>query len=246
MWIELDGVRAGACAARQRGAALEDVSLGIERGDYVALLGPSGAGKSTLLFVLGCLVRPDAGSHWLDGKRVDALSDAERAHLRGRRIGMLFEATALVPELSVLENVEVPLLYQGMGRAERRMRAAGVLGELGLGSRLRRRPGDLSPGEQQRVALARACVGEPELLLVDEPTRGLDVRSGDEIMDLIASRSAFGATIVVATQDAARGRRAHRVVQICDGHVVRELAGGIRSGPRGALVRRLRARRRRR
>jgi putative ABC transport system ATP-binding protein len=246
MWIELDRVRAGPSAGRLRTAALEDVSLGVERGDYVALLGPSGAGKSSLLFVLGGLLRPHAGRYWLDGTRVDALSERELARLRGRRIGMVFEATALVPELSVLENVEVPLVYQRMGRAERRARAAGILGDLGMGARLRRRPGDLSPGERQRVALARACACDPDLLLLDEPTRGLDVRSGDEIMDLIASRSALGATVVVATQEAARGRRAHRLIQVCDGHVVRELPGGLRSGPGGALVRRLRARRRRR
>jgi putative ABC transport system ATP-binding protein len=246
MWIELDRVRAGPCAEGPRGAGIEDVSLAVDRGDYVAILGPSGAGKSSLIMVLGCLVRPESGRYWLDGMRVDELSDGELARLRGRRIGMLFEADALVPELSALENVELPLVYQRMGRAERRARAAGVLGELGLGGRLRRRPGELSPGEARRVALGRACACDPELLLLDEPTRGLDVRAGDEIMDLVAVRSALGATVVVATQDAVRGRRARRLVQIRDGHVVREIAGGLRSGASGALVRRLRGRGRRR
>jgi putative ABC transport system ATP-binding protein len=246
MWIDLDHVSAGRRAGQPDVPILEGISLSIERGEYLALLGPSGSGKSSLLQVLGFLVRPDAGHYWLDGRRVDRLPEARLARLRGRRIGFLFETPALIPELSALENVEVPLVYQRIGRSERQARAVGILGELGMGPRLRRRPGELSPGDRQRVALARACACGPDLLLVDEPTRGLDAPSGDEIMDLIESRNALGATVVVATQDPARGRRARRLVQMRDGQVVRELDGGLRFGRRSAVVRRLRGRARRR
>ena len=246
MWVDLAGVCAGRRAGPGDAPILRGISLSIERGEYLAILGPSGSGKSWLLLVLAGLLRPASGHYWLDGTRVDALSDARLLRLRGRRIGIVFESAALIPELSALENVEVPLVYQRIGRSERRARAAGLLGELGMGQRLGRRPGELSPGERQRVALARACACDPELLLVDEPTRGLDARSGDEMMDLLESRSALGATLVVATQDAARGRRARRLVQMRDGQVVRELAGWLRFGRGGAVVRRLRGRARRR
>src|SRR5262249_6054864 len=192
------------------GAALRGVSLALARGEYVAVVGPSGSGKALLIAVLACLRRPDEGRHWLDGRRVDRLPAAERARLRGRRIGLLLGNPLLVPELSALENVEVPLVYRRLQPAPCRARPAGVLGALGLGSRLGRRPCELSPSERRRVELARACVGEPELLLAHEPTRGLDARAGDELMDLLELRSALGVTVVVATQDAARGRRARR------------------------------------
>jgi putative ABC transport system ATP-binding protein len=246
MWIDLDGVCAGRPWGRDDAPVLRGVSLTIERGEYLAILGASGAGKSSLLFVLGCLIRPESGHYWLDGMRVERLSQARMARLRGRRVGFVFETDALVPELSLVENVEVPLLYQRIDRSERRARAVGILGELGMGASLRRRPGELSPGDRRRVALARACVCRPELLVVDDPTRGLDARSGDEIMDLLDARSALGVTLVVATQDAARGRRARRLVQLRDGRVVRELAGGLRFGRSGTVVRRLRGRARRR
>jgi len=246
MWVDLAGVCAGRRAGRPEVPILRGISLSAERGEYLAILGPSGSGKSWLLYVLAGLVRPEAGHYWLDGTRVDALSDARLLRLRGRRIGFLFENPVLIPELSALENVEVPLVYQRIGRSERRVRAAGILGELGMGPRLLRRPAELSPGDRQRVPLARACACDPDLLLVDEPTRGLDARAGDEIMDLLESRSALGATVILATRDAARGRRAQRLVQMHDGRVVRELAGGLRFGRSGAVVRRLRGRARRR
>ena len=246
MWIDLDTVCAGRRVGPSELPVLQGVSLAVAQGDYLAILGPSGAGKSSLLFVLGCLVRPETGHYWLDGIRVERLSEARLARLRGRRIGFVFEQAALIPELSALENVEVPLVYQRLGRSERRARASGILGELGMGPRMGRRPSELSPGDRQRVALARACACGPDLLLVDEPTRGLDARSGDEIMDLLESRSALGTTVVVATQDPVRGRRARRIVQMRDGQVVRELAGGLRFGRSGAVVRRLRGRARRR
>lgn len=246
MWIVLESIRAGRRVEQADVPLLQDVSLRVARGEYVAVLGPSGAGKSMLLDVLGGLVRPDAGRYWLDGRRVDRLGEEARDRLRGRRIGFLVGAPRLVPELSVVENVELSLVYRRVEEKERRARAVAILGDLGMGPRLRLRPSELSPGERQRVALARACVGAPDLLLADEPTCGLDGRSGDEIMDLLESRCALGATLVIATQDPARGRRASRLVQMRDGAVVRELAGGLRFGSRGALARRLRGRARRR
>ncbi len=246
MWIELDGVRAGRRLGAARAGVGEGISLQVARGEYVGILGPSGAGKSTLLQVLGLLTRPDAGSYWLDGARVDALSDAQLARLRGRRIGFVFEASLLVPELSVLDNVELPLVYQRLGRSERRARAAGMLGEIGLGLRLRRRPDELAPGERRRVALARACASNPDLLLVDEPTHGLDGREGDEIMDWLDSRSALGTTVVIATRDLARGCRARRLVHLRNGHLLREIAPELRPGSRGVVVRTPRGRARRR
>jgi len=246
MWIVLESIRAGRRVEQADVPLLQDVSLRVARGEYVAVLGPSGAGKSMLLDVLGGLVRPDAGRYWLDGRRIDRLGEEARDRLRGRRIGFLVGAPRLVPELSVVENVELSLVYRRVEEKERRARAVAILGDLGMGPRLRLRPSELSPGERQRVALARACVGAPDLLLADEPTCGLDGRSGDEIMDLLESRCALGATLVIATQDPARGRRASRLVQMRDGAVVRELAGGLRFGSRGALARRLRGRARRR
>jgi ABC-type lipoprotein export system ATPase subunit len=246
MWIVLESIRAGRRVEQADVPLLQDVSLRVARGEYVAVLGPSGAGKSMLLDVLGGLVRPDAGRYWLDGRRVDRLGEEARDRLRGRRIGFLVGAPRLVPELSVIENVELSLVYRRVEQKERRARAVAILGDLGMGPRLRLRPSELSPGERQRVALARACVGAPDLLLADEPTCGLDGRSGDEIMDLLESRCALGATLVIATQDPARGRRASRLVQMRDGAVVRELAGGLRFGSRGGLARRLRGRARRR
>ena len=246
MWLVLEAVCAGARVEAPDAPLLRDVSLSVARGEYVAVLGPSGSGKSLLLEVIAGLRRPSSGRYWLDGRRIDRLPEAARDRLRGHCIGFLPGAPQLVPELSVVENVELPLLYQRVGAEERRARAVGILGELGLGPRLRLRPGELSPGERQRVALARACVAAPELLLADEPTRGLDGHSGDEIMDLLESRRALGATLVLATQDPARGRRASRLVQMRDGGVVRELAGGLRFGSRGAHAGRLRGRSRRR
>jgi ABC-type lipoprotein export system ATPase subunit len=237
MWIELEGVRAGRRLGAAPAGAREGVSLQVGRGELVAILGPSGAGKSALLEVLGLLARPDAGSYRLDGVRVDRLPDAQRTRLRGRHVGFVFEANLLVPELSLLENVELPLVYQPLGQAERRARAAGILGEIGLGARLRRRPGELAPGERRRAAFARACAAGPELLLADEPTRGLEGREADEIMDWLDSRSALGTTVVVATRDPARGCRARRLVHLRNGQLVGELPPVLRLASRKAVLR---------
>ena len=200
--------------------AVRGVSLAIERGEYLALMGPSGSGKSTLLHLLGCLERPSSGRYWFDGEPVEDLSDDALSDLRGRRIGFVFQSFFLLPELDVVENVEVPLFYQGVMRAERRDRAAEILARLGLGARLRHRPNELSGGERQRAAIARALVTDPDLLLADEPTGSLDSRTGDEILELLEARNDAGTTLVVVTHDAEKGRRARRLLQMRDGCLV--------------------------
>ena len=200
-------------------AALRGVSLSIERGEHVALMGPSGSGKSTLMHLIGCLDRPTSGSYRLEGRPVEGLSDEELSALRNRTIGFVFQAFYLIPELSVLENVETPLLYRGVGAAERGERAARALEAVGLSGRSRHRPVQLSGGERQRVAIARAIVGEPSILLADEPTGNLDSRTGAAITELLETLHAGGATLVVVTHDPALAARAGRVLQLRDGRL---------------------------
>lgn len=246
MLVRLEGVRVDIRTGSSEAPVLRGVTLDVARGEYVALLGPSGAGKSTLLFVLAGLVRPSVGICRLDATNLDALGDEELARLRGRRIGMVFGAFHLVPHLSALENVEVALVYQRLAPAPRRARAAEALAELGMAAHLRSLPHELSGVERARVAIARACVAEPALLLADEPTAELDGRGGDEVMELLEARHARGTALVVATHDAARARRARRLIQMRDGVLLRELAGLRQIGARAAPLRRLRGRARRR
>jgi putative ABC transport system ATP-binding protein len=219
--------------------AVREVSLCIERGEYAALMGPSGSGKSTLMHLLGCLERPSCGRYWFDGEPVEGRSDEELSDLRSRRIGFVFQSFFLLPELDVVENVEVPLVYQGATRSERRERAAAILGQVGLGSRLRHRPNELSGGERQRAAIARALVTAPDLLLADEPTGSLDSRTGDEILDLLEQRNAAGTTLVVVTHDAAKAGRARRLLQMRDGSLVGDTRERANPMPRRAAGDRL-------
>jgi putative ABC transport system ATP-binding protein len=205
--------------------ALRGVSMRVERGEYVAVMGPSGSGKSTLLHIAGCLDRPTRGRCWLDGTRVEELPDEELSHLRNRKIGFVFQAFYLIPQLSVQENVEVPLVYAGLPRERRAKLAREVLERVGLGGRLAHRPNELSGGESQRVAIARALVTGPELLLADEPTGNLDRRTGEEITGILEALHAEGVTVVVVTHDVAKARRAQRVLQMQDGRIERELRG---------------------
>jgi putative ABC transport system ATP-binding protein len=200
--------------------ALRGVTLLIEQGDYVAIVGPSGSGKSTLMHLLGCLDRPTSGSLLLGGRDVARLSDSEQADLRNHTIGFVFQSFQLLGRTSALENVGLPLVYRGVRRAERRVRAAAALDSVGLGHRLGHRPGQLSGGEQQRVAIARALVGEPTVLLADEPTGNLDSRSGADVMDLLGRlNSERGVAVVVVTHDLAVAGHADRRVHLRDGLV---------------------------
>jgi putative ABC transport system ATP-binding protein len=189
---------------------LETVDLEVEPGDWVAILGPSGSGKSTLLNILGLLDRPDAGIYELAGEDVSDLGDTRRTLLRNRQIGFVFQSFSLLPRTSALENVAAPLLYRGVRRGARLARARETLERVGLGDRLDYDPGQLSGGQLQRVAIARALVGEPALLLADEPTGNLDARSGAEVLELFAALHRAGSTVLLITHDATVAGHASR------------------------------------
>ncbi|MGH8250129.1 MAG: ABC transporter ATP-binding protein [Steroidobacteraceae bacterium] len=209
--------------------ALRGVDLVVRRNDYLAIMGPSGCGKSTLMNLLGCLDTPDDGRYWLNGRLVSELSDNELARIRNREIGFVFQAFALLPRLSALANVEMPLAYGGIHRAERRERATRALASVGLADRALHRPAELSGGQRQRVAIARALVTEPALLLADEPTGNLDSATGAEILALFDRLHAAGNTIVLVTHEREIARRAGRTIQLHDGLVVNDT-----SNPGGA------------
>jgi putative ABC transport system ATP-binding protein len=200
--------------------ALRGVTLHIDQGDYVAIVGPSGSGKSTLMHLLGCLDRPTSGSLLLGGRDAAQLSDSELAELRNHTIGFVFQSFQLLGRTSALDNVALPLVYRGVRRAERRQRAAAALESVGLGHRLDHRPGQLSGGEQQRVAIARALVGEPTVLLADEPTGNLDTRSGADVMELLGGlNSERSVAVVVVTHDLEVAGHADRRIHLRDGLV---------------------------
>jgi putative ABC transport system ATP-binding protein len=205
--------------------ALVDVSDDIESGEHLAIMGPSGSGKSTLLHILGCLDRPDAGAYELLGREVGGLDEAELSLVRRHTIGFVFQFFHLVPRLSALENVELPMVFAGIDRSERRERAMGRLRAVGLEPRADHRPDQLSGGERQRVALARATVLDPKLLLADEPTGNLDAASGRQVLRLLREMNAAGLTLVVVTHDPAVARRARRVLVLRDGYVFQRVDG---------------------
>lgn len=201
-------------------AALAGIDLEIHDGEWLALTGPSGSGKSTLLQILGLLDRPTAGRYLLAGEEVAGLDEEERAWRRGRRIGFVFQAFHLVPHLTLVENVALPLMYAGLGREERLRRAAATLEGVGLGQRQSHRPDELSGGEQQRAALARAMVHDPELLLADEPTGNLDEASTARVLSLLRSIHASGRTLVLVTHDERVATQAGRALEIRHGRIV--------------------------
>ena len=217
--IELTGVRKTYRSGSLQVTALGGVTLTIGDGEYVAVMGPSGSGKSTLMHILGCLDVPSEGSYYLAGEDVSAMSEAQLADVRNRRIGFVFQQFNLLATMPAWRNVELPLSYGGVGRAERRERAIRALGWVGLEDRVQHRPGELSGGEQQRVAIARALVTEPDLLLADEPTGNLDSASTQEILGLLDELHAAGRTIVVITHEADVARRSQRTVRLLDGLV---------------------------
>lgn len=204
--------------------ALRGVSERIEDGEYVAIMGPSGSGKSTLLNLLGCLDSPSRGRYFLAEEDVAGLGDDELAETRLRRIGFIFQSFHLVPRLSAVQNVELPMIFAGLSPADRRARAEASLAAVGLSDRTRHRPNELSGGQKQRVAIARATVMNPGLLLADEPTGNLDSRSGAQVLDLLAEMQAAGRTLVVVTHDPAVARRADRVVVLHDGEILKRVA----------------------
>ena len=201
--------------------ALEQVSVTIRSGEFVSIMGPSGCGKSTLLNLMGLLDAPSNGSVAIDGQPVSSYADAHVAAIRNRDIGFIFQTFHLISDLSVVDNVEVPLLYRRMSGAERRKRALAALDRVGLSARVRHFPSQLSGGQQQRVAVARAIVGEPRILLADEPTGNLDSHMGDEIMDMLETlNETMGTTIVMVTHDQQKADRTGRTVRLFDGRLV--------------------------
>jgi putative ABC transport system ATP-binding protein len=201
--------------------ALRGVTLRVDAGEYVAVLGPSGSGKSTLMHLLGALDRPTTGTLRVGGRDVAGLTDEELASLRNATVGFVFQGFALLPRTTALENVALPLVYRGVGADERRERARTALEVVGLGHRVGHRPTQLSGGEQQRVAVARALVGEPRVVLADEPTGNLDTATGEEVMDLLGGLNRDrGVAVVVVTHEAAVAARTRRRVQVRDGLVV--------------------------
>jgi len=202
--------------------ALSDIHLEIRRGEYLAIAGPSGCGKTTLLSILGLLDSPTEGTYVLDGQPVAQLSASDRARVRNRQIGFIFQAFNLIGDLTVYENVELPLTYRGMPAEERRKRGQAALERVGMSHRMKHFPAQLSGGQQQRVAVARAVAGDPAILLADEPTGNLDSTNGEAVMELLRELHQGGATICMVTHDARYARHAERSVHLFDGKVVEE------------------------
>jgi putative ABC transport system ATP-binding protein len=202
--------------------ALSDIQLEIARGEYLAIAGPSGCGKSTLLAILGLLDSPTEGSYELNGKSVADLKLADRTRIRNREIGFIFQAFNLLGDLTVYENVELPLTYRGMGAAERRQKTNSALERVGMAHRAKHFPAQLSGGQQQRVAVARALGGDPLILLADEPTGNLDSKNGDAVMDLLKELHDNGATVCIVTHDPRYAHHAERTINLFDGRIVAE------------------------
>jgi putative ABC transport system ATP-binding protein len=202
--------------------ALRGIDLTVEQGEFVALIGPSGSGKSTLMAILGCLDKPTAGSYVFDGSRVDGLSNPELARIRNQKIGFVFQLYNLLPKASVVRNVELPMLYAGVRRKERRRRALELLERVGIPEKAKSLPSALSGGQRQRVAVARALANNPAMLLADEPTGALDSKTGHEVLELFSELHRQGNTIVIVTHDLSIAALASRQVEIHDGRVASE------------------------
>ncbi len=201
--------------------ALRAIDLEIEEGKYIAIMGPSGSGKSTLLNLLGCLDQPTSGHYYLGGEDVSGLDDDELSKIRGKRIGFIFQSYNLIAQLNVIENIEVPLYYQGVGQRESIERAQEMAELVGLGDRMKHRPTELSGGQQQRVAIARALANDPFIILADEPTGNLDSESGGEILQILDDLQRQGKTVVVVTHDPKVAQRAEEVIHLLDGRIER-------------------------
>ena len=206
--------------------ALSDVSLSIQRNEYMALTGASGSGKSTMMNILGCLDTPTSGHYSLDGEEVAGLDEEQLASVRNRKVGFVFQNFYLMPRMTAIDNVAQPLIYRGIGPGARRAHAERALGRVGLGDRMRHRPNEMSGGQRQRVAVARALVGHPELLLADEPTGNLDSRTAREILDLFGQLHAEGQTVVIVTHDPGIAASCRRIVRLHDGQIAEDRMNG--------------------
>ncbi len=215
--IEINHLNKTYIMGHEKVEALKDVSFRIDRNEYVALMGPSGSGKSTLMNLIGCLDTPTSGTYILHGKDVSGMSDSELADVRNGEIGFVFQTFNLLPRLSALDNVALPLIYAGMPKAVRLDKARHVLESVGLGDRMQHKPNELSGGQRQRVAVARALVNDPAIILADEPTGNLDTKTSYEIMDLFERLHVQGNTIILVTHEADIAEHAHRVIRLRDG-----------------------------
>jgi putative ABC transport system ATP-binding protein len=213
----------------ERVHALRGVSLDIGDNEYVAIMGPSGSGKSTLMNIIGCLDTPTGGTYLLNGRSVSALNERQLARIRNTEIGFVFQTFNLLPRMTALANVEVPLIYSGVKRKVREARARDALGTVGLGDRMSHRPSEMSGGQRQRVAVARALVTNPSILLADEPTGNLDSRTGEEIMALFDRLHAAGNTLIVVTHESHIAKHARRIIYLSDGDIVRDEQRGAQS-----------------
>jgi putative ABC transport system ATP-binding protein len=220
--IALEGIKKVFYTDEVETHALSDIHLEIRKGEYVAIAGPSGCGKTTLLSILGLLDSPTDGNYTLDGQPVSRLSASDRARVRNRQIGFIFQAFNLIGDLTVYENVELPLTYRGMAADERRKRVQAALERVGMSHRMKHFPAQLSGGQQQRVAVARAVAGDPAILLADEPTGNLDSTNGEAVMELLRELHQSGATICMVTHDPRYARYADRSIHLFDGRVVEE------------------------
>jgi len=222
--IALDEVRKIYEMGDDQVRALDGVTLRIETGAYVAVMGPSGSGKSTLMNLVGCLETPSSGSYTLKGREISKMDDDDLARIRNQEIGFVFQTFNLLPRSTALQNVELPLVYSGLTRRERRERAEGAMEAVGLTDRMRHRPNELSGGQRQRVAIARSLVNGPSLLLADEPTGNLDSKTGEEIMALFERLHAQGNAVILVTHDPALAMHADRMVGLRDGRVITDSA----------------------
>lgn len=207
--------------------ALNNISLKIKDGEFVAIVGPSGSGKSTLMNILGCLDTPTSGSYILDGNEVESLNDNELAEIRNKKIGFIFQRYNLLTKLNIYENVEVPLLYMGLDNKEREKRIKEALNQVGLSNRMHHKPSELSGGQQQRVAIARALATNPSVIMADEPTGALDSKTGKEILALLKTLNKNGSTIILITHDLSIAKEAQRRIQIKDGEMTSDDGGDI-------------------
>jgi putative ABC transport system ATP-binding protein len=234
--IRLDGVTKVFLTDEVETHALAGIHMEIQRGDYISIAGPSGCGKTTLLSILGLLDTPSGGKYLLNSRQVAELSFSERARIRNREIGFIFQAFNLIGDLTVFENVELPLTYRGMPGKERKDRVQVALERVGMSHRMKHYPSQLSGGQQQRVAVARAVVGDPSILLADEPTGNLDSRNSEAVMDLLAELHKGGATICMVTHDPRFARYAAKTIHLFDGRVVEEESGQQRENEERELA----------